>query len=109
MNRLVYKDFRLRRSIDRLDTFRLPKLFFLTNCILYRRSSVFHTSLASFRYASILFSRGRYRHFHFTRFRNRCFVTGNSHSVYSQFRMSRMPLRESILEGRLHGIRKSSW
>jgi len=109
MNRLIYKDVRLRRYIGCLDFFRTPLLFFRTNVLLYRRASVFASSVFAEHHFRISARQGKPRNFFFTRFRNRCFVTGNAHSVDSKFRMSRMPLRESILAGHLHGVRKGSW
>lgn len=40
---------------------------------------------------------------------NRCEVSGRSHSVYRDFRLSRLALRELGSVGKIPGIIKSSW
>ena len=44
-----------------------------------------------------------------TRLRNLCALTGRSRSVYRKFKLSRIKLRELALEGKVPGMRKSSW
>ena len=44
-----------------------------------------------------------------TRYRNLCKLTGRSRSVYRKFGISRIKLRELALEGKIPGMRKSSW
>ena len=44
-----------------------------------------------------------------TRLRNRCWVTGRSRGVYSDFGLSRHCLREMAHQGLLPGVVKSSW
>ncbi|MFW5682396.1 MAG: 30S ribosomal protein S14 [Phycisphaeraceae bacterium] len=44
-----------------------------------------------------------------TRHRNLCKLTGRSRSVYRKFGISRIKLRELALEGKIPGMRKSSW
>lgn len=44
-----------------------------------------------------------------TRLRNRCWVTGRSRGVYSDFGLSRNVFREWAHEGLLPGVVKSSW
>ncbi len=44
-----------------------------------------------------------------TRKVRRCEVTGRSRGVYRKFRVSRIILRELALEGKVPGMRKSSW
>ncbi|MCE2925622.1 MAG: type Z 30S ribosomal protein S14 [bacterium] len=39
----------------------------------------------------------------------RCQLTGRSHGVYRKFRISRIMLRKLALEGKIPGMRKSSW
>ncbi len=44
-----------------------------------------------------------------TRLRNRCWVTGRSRGVYSDFGLSRHVIREMAHKGLLPGVVKSSW
>ncbi|MEM1165846.1 MAG: type Z 30S ribosomal protein S14 [Planctomycetota bacterium] len=44
-----------------------------------------------------------------TRTVRRCEITGRSRGVYRKFRISRIKLRELALEGKVPGMRKSSW
>ena len=44
-----------------------------------------------------------------TRLRHLCALTGRSRSVYRKFKRSRIKLRELALEGKVPGMRKSSW
>jgi small subunit ribosomal protein S14 len=44
-----------------------------------------------------------------TRVRNRCSVTGRGKAVYSKFGICRNIFRQLALEGKIPGIRKSSW
>jgi small subunit ribosomal protein S14 len=44
-----------------------------------------------------------------TRLRNLCALTGRSRGVYRKFKLSRIKLRELALEGKVPGMRKSSW
>ena len=39
----------------------------------------------------------------------RCELTGRSRGYYRKFRMSRIMLRKLALEGKIPGMRKSSW
>ena len=41
--------------------------------------------------------------------RHHCVISGRSHSIYSQFKLSRNFLKEFALRGRLYGVRKASW
>ncbi len=43
------------------------------------------------------------------RVRNRCSVTGRGRGVYRQFMLCRNVLRQLALEGKIPGLRKSSW
>jgi small subunit ribosomal protein S14 len=43
------------------------------------------------------------------RYRNRCWVTGRSQGFYRDFGLSRHVLREMVNEGRIPGLKKSSW
>lgn len=43
------------------------------------------------------------------RYRNRCDLTGRPRAYYRKFRISRIALRELALEGKLPGVKKSSW
>ena len=43
------------------------------------------------------------------RFKNRCFLTGRSHGYMRDFGLSRIAFRELANEGKIPGIRKSSW
>ena len=44
-----------------------------------------------------------------TRVVRRCELTGRSRGVYRKFRISRIMLRKLALEGKIPGMRKSSW
>lgn len=39
----------------------------------------------------------------------RCELTGRARGVYRKFRVSRIMLRKLALEGKIPGMRKSSW
>lgn len=45
----------------------------------------------------------------FSRYKNRCFISGRSFAVYKQFKMSRIKFRELINNGIMAGLKKSSW
>ena len=44
-----------------------------------------------------------------TRVRNVCALSGRTRAVYRKFNLSRIKLRELALEGKVPGMRKSSW
>ena len=44
-----------------------------------------------------------------TRIRNRCVLTGRGRAVYKKFGLCRNVFRQLSLEGKIPGIRKSSW
>lgn len=44
-----------------------------------------------------------------TRVVRRCELTGRARGVYRKFRISRIMLRKLALEGKIPGMRKSSW
>lgn len=44
-----------------------------------------------------------------TRIRRLCALTGRSRGVYRKFKVSRIKLRDLALEGKIPGMRKSSW
>ncbi len=44
-----------------------------------------------------------------TRIRNRCQVSGRPRAYVRRFGLSRIAFREMALEGKLPGVRKSSW
>ena len=44
-----------------------------------------------------------------TRIRNRCTLTGRSRGIYRQFGLSRLRFRKLAWEGKLIGVKKSSW
>lgn len=44
-----------------------------------------------------------------TRVQRRCWKCGRIHSVYRQFGLCRLCLREGIHRGEIPGIKKSSW
>lgn len=44
-----------------------------------------------------------------TRLRNRCSLTGRGKGVYRKFGLGRNKFRELALDGKIPGIRKSSW
>jgi small subunit ribosomal protein S14 len=41
--------------------------------------------------------------------KNRCVLTGRGKSIHRAFKLSRIALRELGSEGRINGLRKSSW
>ena len=41
--------------------------------------------------------------------RNRCVLTGRARGYYRKFRVCRITLRELALDGKLPGVKKSSW
>jgi small subunit ribosomal protein S14 len=43
------------------------------------------------------------------RLHNRCAVTGRARGFYRKFGMSRLTFRKLALEGKIPGVRKSSW
>ncbi len=43
------------------------------------------------------------------RIKNRCILTGRSHSIYNFCKLSRIKFRELASQGNLMGITKSSW
>jgi len=43
------------------------------------------------------------------RVKNRCDLTGRSHSVYRKFRLGRVVLRDLASQGQIPGMVKSSW
>lgn len=43
------------------------------------------------------------------RIKNRCSITGRSHGYMRQFGLSRIKFRELANEGKIPGVRKSSW
>jgi small subunit ribosomal protein S14 len=49
------------------------------------------------------------RNSHANRVSNRCVLSDRSHSVYKQFKLSRIKLRDYALMGLLPGVQKSSW
>jgi small subunit ribosomal protein S14 len=44
-----------------------------------------------------------------TRVRNMCAITGRTRGVYRKLKISRIMLRELALQGKIPGMRKSSW
>lgn len=44
-----------------------------------------------------------------TRLNNRCVLTARSKSIYKDFRLSRLQFRKLALQGKLIGIKKSSF
>lgn len=44
-----------------------------------------------------------------SRIQRRCQLTGRSRGVYRKFRICRIMLRKLALEGKIPGMRKSSW
>jgi small subunit ribosomal protein S14 len=44
-----------------------------------------------------------------TRLRSRCSVTGRGRGVYRKFGLGRNMFRQLALEGKIPGVRKSSW
>ena len=43
------------------------------------------------------------------RVKNRCIITGRAKSVYKNFRVSRIILKQFGLSGRIPGLQKASW
>lgn len=52
---------------------------------------------------------GRPRNGSPVRVRNRCLLTGRGQGVHRRFKLSRIALREEGTQGRIPGLRKSSW
>lgn len=44
-----------------------------------------------------------------TRFRNRCVLTNRPRAIYRRFGISRLMFRKYVWEGKLIGVRNSSW
>jgi small subunit ribosomal protein S14 len=44
-----------------------------------------------------------------TRIKNRCFATGRGRGYMRDFGLSRIKFRELAVEGKIPGVRKSSW
>lgn len=44
-----------------------------------------------------------------TRLKSYCMLTGRTRAVYKKFKISRIMLRELALQGKIPGMRKSSW
>jgi len=44
-----------------------------------------------------------------TRLRNRCIVTGKGKGIFKKFGLCRNQFRQLSLEGKIPGVRKSSW
>ena len=44
-----------------------------------------------------------------SRLRNRCVKTGRGRSIYRKFKLSRLMIRQSALQGELIGVKKASW
>jgi ribosomal protein S14 len=49
------------------------------------------------------------RHSHLCSFKNHCFITSRSRSVYSDFFMSRFELKRYSMFGNIVGIKVASW
>lgn len=65
--------------------------------------------LIEFRYRAHLFLINLNTNSFLVKIKNRCLLTGRSKSVYRKFRMSRLMFRKMALEGKLIGVKKSSW
>lgn len=110
MNRLIYKDRRLRTLFKNSDIRKTPLLYFRNNRILYAKLD--HPTVQPKFLShdlSIFFRLSKERSFHYSRARNHCIATGSTRSVYSDFKLSRMALRERLLSGKIHNVTKSSW
>ena len=44
-----------------------------------------------------------------TRVMNRCQITGRPHGVYRKWKITRIALRQLGVQGKIHGVVKSSW
>lgn len=44
-----------------------------------------------------------------SKIKNRCIITGRSHAIYKKLSISRIKLRELVLNGLQIGFKKSSW
>lgn len=44
-----------------------------------------------------------------TRIINRCIITGRKHGILSDLKISRLVFKEMAQEGKIEGVRKSSW
>jgi ribosomal protein S14 len=50
-----------------------------------------------------------FRNFNKTYIVNRCTITGRSGSVYKDFRVSRLQIRDMLSKGEFFGLKKSTW
>lgn len=62
-----------------------------------------------FRYKAHLFLLSFLRQSSLIKIKNRCILTNRSRSVYRKFKMSRLMFRKMALEGKLIGVKKTSW
>jgi small subunit ribosomal protein S14 len=118
MKYLIKKDFKRRYLFRKLEKNRIIFLFFAKNKIFL--SSNFSKSFFNPRKTfsepkkkKNFFGGGLSHRFpkisYISEIRNTCFRTGRTHSVYSEFRLSRMCLKEAFNQGIFPGIKKSSW
>lgn len=98
MKHLISKDTQLRTRFNRFEHNRLILLS------IYRNEKI--PPSIRFMLQTKLFSLIKSSK---TRIKNRCIITGRSHSVIRQFRLSRIQFRLFALNGFIPGVKKSSW
>jgi ribosomal protein S14 len=108
MKYLLSKDRKKRSNFEKLEKNRLMFRFFSRNRILFC-SSFSKLFLAESKKKKMIFGKRFPKISYLSRIRNICLITGQTHSVYSEFRLSRMCLKEAFNEGLFPGIKKSSW
>ena len=58
---------------------------------------------------NIVNSSGIKKNTNFSKYKNRCFISGRSSAIYKQFKISRIKLRELVNNGIMVGLKKASW
>jgi small subunit ribosomal protein S14 len=99
MKHLIVKDQRRRRKVFQFEFKQKCYRFLKNNHFLnYKKRWFFNKSLDRLpKDCSIV------------RISNRCVITGRGRSVYSKYKLSRIFLRNFILNKQLVGLQKSSW
>ena len=99
MNNLVYRDKKKRNLYFKYEIKRLEYKSLLNDLNLPKEV----------RYNIMLLLNRRPRNSSKVRIKNRCILTGRSHSVLRICKLSRIKFRELASQGLLMGITKSSW
>ena len=99
MNNLIYRDKKRRNLYSTHELKRLEYKTILNDVTLPKEV----------RYISLLLLNKLPRNSSKVRIKNRCILTGRSHSVLRLCKLSRIKFRELASQGLLMGITKSSW